>query len=67
MFRLNDVLGYLKEVLNYSHSQLLDFCNVVPGITKGDNVMLKGMDVEEYLGVSTMRALESRVVMIINL
>lgn len=65
MFRLNDVLGYLKNVLNYNHSQLLDFCNVVDGITEGDSVMLKGRDIEEYLGVPTMRTLECNVVKII--
>mgnify|MGYP001042557885 CR=1 FL=1 len=67
MFRLTDVLGYLKNVLNYSHSQLLDFCNVVPGYPEGEDVFLNGMDIEKYLGVPTMRTLECEVVKIINL
>ena len=62
MFRLENVLGYLKNILNYNHSQLLDFCNVVPGKCEGDDVMLKGSDIERYLGITEHRKLECEVV-----
>ena len=40
MFKLENVLGYLKNVLNYTHSELLDFCNVVPCECSGNTVIL---------------------------
>ena len=67
MFKLENVLGYLKNVLNYTHSQLLEFVNIIPGECKGDDVMLKGSDIERYLGVAEHRKLECEVVQHINL
>lgn len=66
MFKLVNVLGYLKNTLNYNHSQLLDFCNIIPGECKGDDVMLKGSDIERYLGIAEHRKLECNVVQHIN-
>ncbi len=67
MFKLENVLGYLKNVLNYTHSQLLDFCNVVDGECSGDDVFIKAIEIERYLGIPEMRKLECNVVQIINL
>jgi len=67
MFRLNEVLGFLKNELNYTHSQLLDFCNVIDGVCKGDDVMVKGSDIEVILGIADMRKLECEVVQSIDL
>ena len=62
MFNLSSVLDYLKVVLNYNHSQLLDFVNTVPGKWDGNTVMFKGSDIERYLGVAEHRKLECEVV-----
>jgi len=63
MFRLNEVLRFLKNELNYTHSQLQYFCNIIDGDTSwGEDVMLKGSDIEAILGVENMRKLESEVV-----
>ena len=62
MFNLSNVLDYLKVVLNYNHSQLLDFVNIVPGKCSGDNVMLKGSDIEKYLDATEFRKLRCEVV-----
>tara|TARA_Y100000385_G_C13028560_1_gene609627 strand:+ start:47 stop:322 length:276 start_codon:yes stop_codon:yes gene_type:complete len=67
MFRLNEVLGFLKNELNYTHSQLLDFCNVIDGVCKGDDVLVKGSDIEVILGIADMRKLECEVVQTIDL
>jgi hypothetical protein len=65
MFNLSSVLDYLKVVLNYNHSQLLDFVNIVPGKCNGDDVMLKGSDIERYLGVDEHNKLRCKVIMYI--
>ena len=67
MFKLNGVIGYLKNVLNYTHSQILEFVNIIPGECQGDDVMLKGSDIEKLLGVAEHRKLECDVVQHINL
>ena len=68
MFRLNEVLRFLKNELNYTHSQLQYFCNIIDGDTSwGEDVMLKGSDIEVILGIADMRKLECEVVQSIDL
>ena len=62
MFKLNGVIGYLKNRLNYTYPQVLEFVNIIPGECWGDDVMLKGSDIERYLGVAEHRKLECEVV-----
>lgn len=78
MFKLNGVLDFLKNELNYTHSELLNFCNVVvdqevhlidliDGICEDNDVMIKGSDIEVILGITNMRKLECEVVQYISL
>tara|TARA_R110002153_G_scaffold66487_1_gene177620 strand:- start:2146 stop:2349 length:204 start_codon:yes stop_codon:yes gene_type:complete len=67
MFKLSGVIGYLKNVLNYTYPQVLEFINTIPGECQGDDVMLKGSDIEKLLGVDELRKLECEVYRTINL
>jgi hypothetical protein len=64
MFRLHGVLGFLKHRLNYTFSQVLDFCNTIPGKNDIDSdiVWLDSNDIEKYIGSDIMRTLECEVV-----
>ena len=43
MFKLNGVIGYLKNVLNYTHSQILEFVNIFP--SNKSNCIVSGFDI----------------------
>ena len=62
MFKLNGVLGFLKNRLDYTFPQVIDFCNTIPGRMDGDDVWLDGDDIEKYIGHDNMMTLECEVV-----
>jgi len=62
MFDFSSVYNYLRLVLSFDTSMMCDFVNVVPGECDGDITILKGSDIEKYIGTVEYRKMECQVV-----